>query len=228
MAVYPTTDISSSEYIASMQQTTNTAASAPDNLMGQEDFLRLLTTQLQNQDPSDPMDPTQFVTDLTQMSQLEATTKMNESIMAMTTSFQNLQTMQAASLIGKSVLVEGQDFSHTSGSESQFRLDAEEPLTDVQLVVTSESGMTTNIEVGDLTGEEVVGWDGLMADGSVAADGVYSLTAYGTDADGELKSVKSVVSSNVSSVSVGQDGGISLTLATGERVSMDDVREIGG
>ena len=73
---------SSEDFVTGLQQSSDSSSFAPSNVMGQADFLRLLTTQLQNQDPSKPMDPTSFVTDSTQMSQLEATTKMNESILA--------------------------------------------------------------------------------------------------------------------------------------------------
>lgn len=217
------------DYVKAMQQSSNPSTSAPSNVMGQEDFLRLLTTQLQNQDPSKPMDPTSFVTDLTQMNQLEATTRMNESIMAMTKSFQGMQTMQAATMIGKNVQVDGEDFSHTSGSASQFRLTPEEPLEDATLVISSNNGMVREISLGSLgVGEEVVSWDGLDDQGNEMPSGVYSLTAYGTSAEGDLESINSVVASQVSSVSINDDGSMTLTLATGERVSMDSVREIGG
>jgi flagellar basal-body rod modification protein FlgD len=217
------------DYLAALQQSSNPASSAPSNEMGQKEFLMLLTTQMQNQDPSKPMDPTSFVSDLTQMSQLEATTKMNQSIMAMTLGFQNLQTLQGASLIGRNVQVEGESFSHTQGVPSQFRLSVDQPLSDVKVVVSDASGIVKELEVGTLqSGEEVVDWDGLDDVGAVRADGLYKLTAYGTDENGDLQSINTVVGSRVNTVGVNKDGTITLTLATGERVGMDSVREISG
>lgn len=217
------------DYVEALQQAKSTSDFAPENIMGQADFLRLLTTQLQNQDPSKPMDPTSFVTDLTQMSQLEATTKMNESIVAMMTGFQNLQTMQAASIIGKSVQVTGEDFSHNQGVASQFRLSTDQPLTDVKVVITDGSGVVKELDVADITsGEKTVEWNGLDDVGAEKASGVYSLTAYGTDENGELQSIDTVVASRVNTVGVETDGSMTLTLATGEKVQMDDVREISG
>jgi len=227
--VLPSINANSADYVESLQQSSNPGAGAPSNIMGQADFLRLLTTQLQNQDPSKPMDPTSFVTDLTQMSQLEATTKMNESVIAMTAGFQNLQTMQAASIIGKNVQVTGEDFSHTQGQTSQFRLNADQPLTDVKIVVSDDYGMVAEIDVNDLvSGDKVVDWNGLDNVGVSRDSGVYSLTAYGTDGNGELQSINTVVASRVNSVGVNSDGTMSLTLATGEQVAMDKVREISG
>ena len=226
---FPDITTGNADYLEAMQQSTNPSSSAPSNVMGQADFLMLLTTQLQNQDPSKPMDPTAFVTDLTQMSQLEATTQMNQSILAMTSSFQNLQTMQAASIIGKNVQVTGEDFSHTQGQDSQFRLSSDEPLTDITVVISDDSGVVKELSVSDmLSGEKTIDWNGVDNVDVSKPSGVYSLTAYGTDSEGELQSINTVVGSRVNSVGVNSDGGMTLTLATGERVSMDTVREISG
>ncbi|WP_321324342.1 flagellar hook assembly protein FlgD [Thiomicrorhabdus sp.] len=226
---FPGVTTGNADYVKAMQQDSNPSASAPKDVMGQADFLMLLTTQLQNQDPSKPMDPTSFVTDLTQMSQLEATTKMNASILAMTQGFQNLQTMQAASIIGKNVQVNGEDFSHTQDVASQFRLSADQPLTDVKVVITDENGVVKELDLDDMqAGEKVVDWNGLDNFERSKPSGVYSLTAYGTDENGDLKSIDTVVASRVNSVGVSADGGMTLTLATGERVGMDKVREISG
>lgn len=230
MAVdFTTVSSTNQDYVEALQQTTSSSAFAPDNIMGQADFLRLLTTQLQNQDPSKPMDPTSFVTDLTQMSQLEATTKMNESIAAMTQGFQSLQTLQASSIIGKNVQVTGEDFSHTQGTASQFKLSTDEPLTDVTVVISNDYGIVKELSLADMTaGEEIVEWNGLDSSDVSSPSGVYSLTAYGTDANGDLKSIDTVVGSRVNTVGVNPDGSITLTLATGEQVDMDTVREISG
>ncbi|BBP45507.1 basal-body rod modification protein FlgD [Thiosulfatimonas sediminis] len=219
----------SSDYVASLQQGSSSASSAPDQVMGQADFLRLLTTQLQNQDPSKPMDPTSFVTDLTQMSQLESTVRMNESILAMTSSFQNIQTMQAASMIGKSVQVEGSMFTHTQNEASQFRLKTDKPMNDVALVVSDKDGKVREISIGTLAaGEKNFSWDGKDDLGNVMNSGDYELTAYGTNDNGDLEMIGSVVASRVNSISVNSDGSMTLSLATGERISMDAVREISG
>ncbi len=173
------------------------------------------------------MDPTNFVTDMTQMSQLEATTQLNASVMSMTEGFQNLQTMQASSLIGKSVLAEGGEFSHTEGSESSFKLNLDEPLTDVTVVVSDGNGAVKELDVGDLgSGEKTISWDGTDDHGNPMAEGVYKLIAYGTDKDGEMQSVKTVVATKVNSVSINSDGTMKLTLATGEDVDMSAVRKI--
>ncbi len=223
----PDLNTNSADFISAMQQSSNPKASAPKQQLGQADFLRLLTTQLKNQDPNKPMDPTKFVTDLTGMSQLEATQNMNKSVKAMTLGFQNLQTLQASSLIGRSVQAIGDQMSHTQGTESQFRLKLDQPLTDVKVVITDENGPVKELPYGDLNaGEKTVSWDGTDEQGNAMPSGEYTLTVYGTDDQGELQSIKTVVPSKVNTVGVNDDGSMTLTLATGERVALSDVREI--
>lgn len=225
----PSITSSNTDYLSAMQQNTNPANSAPNKQMGQADFLRLLTTQMQNQDPSKPMDPTSFVTDLTQMSQLESTNTMNSSMLAMASSFQNMQTVQGASLIGKNVQVSGEDFSHTKGQTSQFSLNTAVPLTDVKVVVSDASGVVKEMSVADMqSGDKTVDWNGLDNADVVKGDGVYSLTAYGTNPDGQLQSIDTLVASKVNSVGINSNGSMTLTLATGEKVAMETVREISG
>lgn len=217
------------DYLQALQQNSDPGKAAPTNGMDQSDFLLLLTTQMQNQDPSKPMDPTNFVTDLTQMSQLEATNNMNSSMLAMAESFKNLQTMQGASLIGKNVQVTGEDFSHTQGQVSNFELSSDQPLTGVTVVISDGNGVVEELNLADMqTGNKIVEWNGLDNVDVERGSGVYSLTAFGTDANGEVKSLNTVVASRVNSVGINGDGTMTLTLATGEKVAMDTVREISG
>lgn len=221
---------SSTDFVDAMQNKSTSASQfAPQEQMGQQDFLMLLSTQMMNQDPTKPMDPSSFVTDLTQMSQLEATQQLNKSVTSMTAGFQNMQVMQAAGLVGRAVVAEGDAFNHSDEYESHFRLDSDEPLSDVKIVISNEDGVVREMEaMGTLnTGETSVKWDGLNDDGGPAASGTYDITAYGYDEEGNIKGIKTVVSTSVYSVAINADGSLKLTLSTGEKVDLDAVREIG-
>lgn len=220
------------------QQVGNPSRFAPDTSMGQQDFLRLLATQMMNQDPTKPMDPTSFVTDLTQMSQLEATQQLNKSMDLMTTGFKNLQVMQASSLIGRSVVAESDAFNHYEDTESHIGLVSDEPLSDVRIVISNGKGVVRELSASsqdDLgnkldylaAGESTILWDGLNSDGGEAAPGVYNIVAYGYDANGDIKGIKTQVAVGIYSVSLEKDGGMKLTLSTGKKVDMDAVKEIG-
>ena len=226
---FPDITTGNTDYLAAMQQSTNPTSSAPSQALGQAEFLMLLTTQMQNQDPSEPMDPTNFVSDLTAMSQLESTTQMNASIAAMTQGFQSLQTLQGATLIGKNVEVAGEVFSHSQGQSSQLTLNTSEPLTDVTVVLSDENGIVKELSVGTMqSGDKVIDWNGLDNSGVERPSGEYSITAYGTDDAGNLQSVGTIVPSRVNTVGINGDGTITLTLATGEKVGLESVREISG
>lgn len=225
-------------YIEQMQSKSGGSEFAPTTDMGQKEFLMLLSTQMMNQDPTKPMDPSSFVTDLTQMSQLEATQQLNKSVNSMTAGFQNLQVMQATGLVGRSVIAEGEAFNHSQETESHFRLDSDEPLTDVTIVISNENGVIREMsaassdEDGNLLGylrkgETTVKWDGLNDDGGLADSGTYDITAYGYDDEGNVKGIKTVVATSIYSVNINKDGSLQLTLSTGEKVDMDAVREVG-
>ena len=227
-------------YVKALQENSNPANNSESlNEMGQADFLLLLTTQLQNQDPSKPVDATAFVTDLTQMSQLEATNDMNASIIAMTESFQSLQTMQGASLIGKNVQIEADKFSYSTEQPSRFSLQTDESFIDITIVISDENGIVKELSYADFLSDrekeswdgvpdKTIEWDGFDDVGAARSDGVYSITAYGTDSAGEARSIDTVVGSRVNTVGINPDGTMTLTLATGEKIPMENVREISG
>ena len=195
--------------------------------LGQDDFLRLLTTQLQNQDPTDPMDPKDMITDLTGFNQLEATLKLNQSMAEVVQGFANLQTMQAASLIGRHVKVEAGELEHAPGQPEQIKLDIATPLKNARLVISDGNGIVKEIQIGTVNaGEKVINWDGTDSLGQEVPPGQYKIIAYGEDENGEIQSIATVVPTRVTSVAIEPGGQLKLTLATGEVVDMTSVREI--
>jgi flagellar basal-body rod modification protein FlgD len=221
----PSTQPSPAELLAALNTPSTTTAASTQ--LGQEDFLRLLTTQLQNQDPTDPMDPKDMITDLTGFNQLEATLKLNESMAEVVAGFANLQTMQAASLIGKSVKVQGESFQHEAGLPEQLKIAPDQSLTDVKVVISDGNGIVKEINVGVVNaGEQLVTWDGTDELGAEVPVGTYKVMAYGTDQDGEVRSIDTIVSNKVTSVAIEPGGVLKLSLVTGEIVDMDHVREI--
>jgi len=226
MATLPI-DTQNQDYISSLQKTTDPKKNAPNQQLDQADFLRLLTTQLANQDPNKPMDPTNFVTDLTQMSQLESTNKMNESMLAMTNSLQSMQVMQSASLIGKNVQAVGDLLSHQQGTISDIKLDLKESLTDVNVVISNDSGPVQELFLDDLpAGEKIAQWDGIDKLGNVMPSDDYKLSVYGTNPSGDIKTIDTIVPSRINSIGINSDGSARATLATGEIVNVDEIREI--
>lgn len=159
--------------------TSNTAETT--EAASQNRFLTLLVTQLKNQDPLNPMDNAQVTTQLAQINTVSGIEKLNTTMGTMLDVYNNGQAMQAAGMIGKSVMVPGGAMSLQSG----------QALGGVSLATAADQ---VSIEILDSTGKvvqtETLGaraagnfgfvWDGATAAGSAAADGDYTFKVTAT------------------------------------------------
>ena len=161
------------------------ATQASDSL-GKTDFLRLLITQLQQQDPLNPQDPAEFTAQLSQFSALEQMIQMNQSI-------QDLQMLQlstnntlASTLIGKDVVYQGNGLTIASGSFPSIRFQADSAAQNVTVTVTnSQNQVVRTIQVPSATaGENTVTWDGKDNSGATLPDGTYHVAVSAQDAAG--------------------------------------------
>lgn len=221
------TTITNAEYINKLQNPTTPVIE--QETLGQDDFLRLLTTQLMQQDPTKPMDPGQFITDMTQFSNLQAMNDLNANVQAMTQSFLSMQSMQAGGMIGKSVMVEGNQLQFDQTGDLTFEVSADETLIESRAVITNNQGeVVQEFNLNTLSGNRNVTWDGYTREGHMAPEGNYTLTAYGLNSLGEKQIAGTYVASKINSVSINDDKAITLYLQSGESVSMDSVRQILG
>lgn len=200
---------------------------APQKTMGQEDFLRLLTVQMQNQDPTNPVDNTKMIADMAQFSSLEAMKQLNETVSSMSQMFKMNQAIQASALVGKNVVVPGNQISLVSGNEPVAIVDVQQPLTDVHAQIRDANGVLVKeyswnqlpVGQGDLK------WDGTDDQGNPLMQGNYTLVAWGTNADGARTQVGTLVAQKVTSVDVNSSGA-SLNLADGSAAGLDEIQQI--
>ncbi|HQZ03248.1 MAG TPA: flagellar hook assembly protein FlgD [Thauera sp.] len=139
-------------------------------------FLTLLTTQLKNQDPLSPMENAEVTSQLAQMSTVDGIERLNSMFKAFLEGQNANDSMQAAALVGRGVLVEGKHLALTeSGAIGGFELDA--PADKVVLSIKDASGLEVKqIQIDDVdAGSQNFIWDGTANDGARAADGVYTL-----------------------------------------------------
>ncbi|MEO1022655.1 MAG: flagellar hook capping FlgD N-terminal domain-containing protein [Bacteroidota bacterium] len=158
-----------------------TPTNSDNSTLGQQEFLQLLITQLQNQDPINPMDSTEFAAQLAQYSSLEQLVGVNEGIQSLQTSQDlmsaNLTNSMAASLTGKEVraLTNQVYLSPEGNSEIQFRLSNQ--AEEVDIIIRDASGieiMRETIE-GAPSGENTWTWDGKNGNGSRMGEGTYQV-----------------------------------------------------
>jgi flagellar basal-body rod modification protein FlgD len=148
---------------------------AEEDMQGR--FLKLLTTQLKNQDPMNPMENAEMTSQLAQMSTVDGIERLNKMVQSFFDSQASAEGLNAAALLGRGVLVEGSRLALTeAGAVGGFELDT--PADSVTLSVRDSSGLVVKQMVfNDLdAGSHNFVWDGTAEDGSRAADGIYSLS----------------------------------------------------
>ncbi len=192
---------------ASTNATGNSSASPAANNMeiasNFTEFLQLLTTQLQNQDPLNPMDTTQFTQQLVEFAGVEQQMKTNDSLSTLVSLQQAAQTTQALQLVGATVVVNGST-AQLANSQATWTLNATQPAT-ATVTITSPTGQTAySGTVAVNSGSQNFTWNGQGNDGTIWPAGNYTLTATATSASGQTTAISTQVQGTVSSVDLTQ------------------------
>ena len=134
---------------SSSSSSSASSAITPTSAQGTQDqFLKLLTTQLQNQDPLSPMDNAQLTSQIAQINTVSGIATLNTSVQALSSQFLQMQTLQGASLVGKSVVVPGNTLDIADGV-GQGGFDLTSAADSVKVAVVDASGKTVDtIDMG--------------------------------------------------------------------------------
>lgn len=207
---------------ANSSSSTSAASAAGDQ---ETRFLKLLTTQLRNQDPMNPMDNAQTTSQLAQISTVTGIEKLNKTLNTMMSSNQSAETMQAANMVGHSVLLDGNHLKLASGA-AVGGVDLDKPASSVTVSIYDSTGK--KVQTLDLGAQEAgvneFLWDGKNADGTTLADGSYTVKVEAKDKEGavtatalELATVTGVINT---------DSGLKLDVGRLGRVSVGDIKII--
>lgn len=158
---------------------------SPDSVT-QEDFLQMLITQLEYQDPLDPQDPAEFTSQLTQFSNLEQLMGINDSIEALQMLQASTNNTMAAALIGREVVYEGNTTSVSGGEAENLHFHTQVPAREAVVSVYDDSNrLVRSIRLdGAPTGTNTVQWDAVDDYGVALPDGEYRFEVSGTDMEG--------------------------------------------
>jgi flagellar basal-body rod modification protein FlgD len=209
-----------SSYIDVLNQTTtaatgtDTAISKKDAIMGKQDFLMLLVAQLQNQDPLNPSDPTEFTAQLAQFSSLEQLFTLNESMDNLTASNANADRFTTLNTIGKDVAYHSSSFNFTGESiELGYQLDGQ--ASDVTLSLQQDGVTIATLKGDELgTGSHYITWDGLLQNGKTAPVGKYEIAIQAKAVGEDSVGVAPLLKSEVTGVDLtGEYGGVLITKA---------------
>jgi len=198
--------------------------------LSQEDFFSLLTEQLANQDPTKPVDNDQMVAQMTSFTMADGISSLNEKFESFAASMTSNQALQASSLIGQQVLVEGNvGYMSEEGAGFSGVLVNEQTVQDLKINIENQYGeIVKTMNVGtQAAGNIQFAWDGTDNSGNAMPAGEYVISANGS-VDGEGTSVPIAVNRQVGSVSMtGSSQGIILNLAGDVSISLGDVIQIG-
>ncbi len=194
--------------------------------IGKEDFLKLLVTQLQHQDPLEPMDNTEFVSQLAQFSTLEGITNMDTRLEFIGDSILSLNNFGAARLIGSEIKALG-DIIVLNDSNVDISYQLQGDAANVKVSILNSSGsMVRQIETeGGGAGESSIVWDGRDSEGNTLPPGSYSFTVTAESADGSDVGVDTLLRGFVEGVEY--ENGVPFLLVGGKRVSMGSVVSVG-
>ncbi len=197
--------------------------------LGQEDFLQLIVAQIQNQDPFEPVENGAFIGQLAQFGTVDGVNNLNDAFAEFSQSLLGNQTLNAAGLIGKSVLLEGNQIAVTEGDPIEAYIDANSQSGVATVLVTNAAGeLVRTLPVSLVNpGLNSIEWDGLDNEGNAVPEGTYFVTASVFAGDTEL-ALPTTVKNRIQSVNLtnGDGNSIELGLASGKTILFDEIQQI--
>lgn len=200
----------------SSSTTTSVAAQDAATISGDFNFfLKMLTTQLKNQDPTEPMDVSQMTAQIAQYSMVEQQVKSNANLEALLASNKQSQLSTAVSYIGREVETEG-NTGNLIGSQATFSYQLPDGAHAVLVTIKDASGRAVFQGAGTTReGGNLVVWDGVNSfTDAQEADGEYSISVEAQDAEGKAVAADTRAVGTVAAVENDGEGNITLTVGT--------------
>ena len=196
---------------SSIPADSRSAAAAAKNEEDLNKFLNLLVTQLKYQDPLDPMDATEFTSQLIQFASVEQQIFANSNLEKLVRLEETNQISSLVGLIGKTVEAEGRTLPLQNGKGA---LSYVMPVGANKATITITSSVGLTVYTGDAdtsAGKHTFNWDGKSTSGLLQNDGAYNILVSGTDHQGNLLEIVHTVFGRVTGVGI-DDGALSLNM----------------
>jgi flagellar basal-body rod modification protein FlgD len=214
--------------IASAAASGAAATSASDRTTIAENFdafLLLLTTQLKNQNPLEPLDTNQFTQQLVQFASVEQQIKSNETLNALLTSSRSSIVSTAAGFVGMQVTADGAT-TRLSDGKAEWRLNVARAATAAISIRDRDGNVVATATKALTAGGQSYAWDGRTSTGQAAPAGDYTITVTGRDVAGQTVSVKTEIAGRVDSVDMSGDEPV--LMIGGVQVPLKTVKSIAG
>jgi len=202
------TSSTTSSTTPSSSSTATAAGTSMQSLAGNfNTFLQLLTTQLQNQDPLDPLDTNQFTQELVEFASVEQQVNTNSNLQTLITLQQTTEATSALQFIGSTVTATGNTatLSNATGSPATWNINSAAPAT-ANITITNSSGQTAFTGTTTLNaGTQTYTWNGKGNSSVVWPDGNYTMTISATGANGQPVTVSTQIQGIVSGINLSQN-----------------------
>lgn len=182
--------------------TTSSAASTDQSelIQNYDQFLQILTAQLQNQSPLEPLDANEFTEQLVQFSSVEQAIKTNDSLESLIALSASNEATSLVGYLGQNITAEGAATSLQNGA-AIWHLNASDYASETKVTIRNAAGSIIFSDEGSLEpGETSYVWDGTTNAGGTAPDGLYGITVEARDADGSIVNVSTTISGKVTGV----------------------------
>jgi flagellar basal-body rod modification protein FlgD len=201
------------------QTSSNATASIANNF---QTFLTLLTTQLQHQNPLDPLDTNQFTAQLVQFASVEQQMKQNDQLASLINIEKGTLATQALAYVGNTVAVDGSKASFDGSATWNIKAPKD---TNATITITNAAGQTAYTGNFSLNqGNASFVWDGKGTDGTQWPKGTYTLTATGKDSGGNNVGISTEVQGVVDSVDM--TASPPLLSVGGQTYTTDQIRRV--
>ncbi len=210
-----------SKYRLDQEQTSN------NKELGKNEFMELMIAQLKNQNPLEPRDNGEFISQLAQFSSLEEMQSLSGSVDDVVSQFRSTQALQASAMVGRTVLAPSP--VGILGGAGEISGNIQVPASTSGLRLSIENQVGERVRQLDLGAQPagVTGfrWDGQDGNGNSLPPGPYRIVAEAAYPDGQQQ-LGTMVSANVDSVSLGKGGSVTLNLAGMGSIALSDVQQI--
>lgn len=169
---------------SSSSSSTSSTSSSTSSSLSTNDFLQLIVAQLQNQNPLDPTDTTEFMNQLVSYASYDEQQTMNSNLETLVSSMNSLLSSNGLGYIGQTVEAIGDTTTLSDGSAT-WGYSLSSDAQDVTITVKDQDGNTVYTGSGDTSsGSHTFTWDGTTNSGGTAADGDYTISVSATDSSG--------------------------------------------
>jgi flagellar basal-body rod modification protein FlgD len=219
------TTVTSAPASTAAASTTTNATGADQQMIASNftTFLQLLTTQLKNQNPLDPLDTNQFTQQLVQFAQVEQQMKSNDQLSSLVSMEKSAQATTALAYVGANVVVDGATTNVANGSGT-WSFNVSKPSTATVTIKDSTGATAYSGSFAVNPGNQDFTWDGKGNDGKQWPDGNYTLSATALDASKQSVGISTEVTAKVDSVDLTQSPPV-LSI-NGQNFTMDKIKRI--